>query len=270
MALKDPFYNNGGIIPLIHTPPLLKSRRSQQRQLFPSIPTVNLANQAITAVNELAVSFHSHSGSPTTPSSTDSLLPQSQQQPAQHIPFVKQLPPSSAHRVHQRVYSAAQRYSRHLQQHINATSGDRHEHSSSSFISSNLFKDIDRFQQSHLQQATEPMNNNHYTSPPPAKLIIADAVSLPSAAGTCNLMEVASPSIAATYADPLLLLRPSHEVKLSHKAFLCQPLEYRKLLIRMKSGGMLSFTQTPKCMNGMFGVAKGDKDIRLIIDCRPN
>ena len=220
--------------------------------------------------------FTLRSGALTTPSSTDSLLPPSQHtaapfttSTAQHIPFVKQLPPSSAHRVHQRIYSAAQRYSRHLQQHISATSGDRHEHSSSSFISSNLFKDIDRFQQSHLQQATEPMNNNHYTSPPPAKLIIADAVSLPSAAGTCNLMEVASPSIAATYADPLLLLRPSHEVKLSHKAFLCQPLEYRKLLIRMKSGGMLSFTQTPKCINGMFGVAKGDKDIRLIIDCRP-
>ena len=38
------------------------------------------------------------------------------------------------------------------------------------------------------------------------------------------------PSIAATYADPLLLLRPSHEVKLSHKAFLCQPLEYLQVI----------------------------------------
>ena len=113
------------------------------------------------------------------------------------------------------------------------------------------------------------MNSTSYTSPPPAKLIIAANVSLPKEAGTCQLMDVAPPSLAARYSTPLALLRPSHEVKRSRAAFLCHPTEYRLLLLRMKHGGMLSFTQSPKCVNGLFGVAKDGDNIRLIIDCRP-
>jgi hypothetical protein len=37
----------------------------------------------------------------------------------------------------------------------------------------------------------------------------------------------------------------------------------------MHAGGMLSYTRTPICVNGMFGVAKEGDTTRLIIDCRP-
>src|SRR6476660_6798045 len=37
----------------------------------------------------------------------------------------------------------------------------------------------------------------------------------------------------------------------------------------MHHGGMLSYTTTPMCVNGLFGVAKDGDSIRLIIDCRP-
>ena len=49
----------------------------------------------------------------------------------------------------------------------------------------------------------------------------------------------------------------------------CEPDEYIKLINRMSSAGMLSFTTKPKVVNGLFGVAKPDGDIRLILDARP-
>ena len=261
--------SDNGVIPLLPQPSLSRSRRVQQRQSFPSRTIVNLANQSITALNDLATSFPSAAGS-TARRSVLLSRHQQQQQISAPIPFVKHLPQSSSRRVHQRVYSACQRYCRQLG-YANDNMSLRGDHPQGhSFISSSLFKDIDRFTLSSSSSSTTMNNNNqlHYTAPPPAKLIIAAKVSLPAAAGTCNLVEVAHPSISAQYADPSLLLRPKHEVKLAHKAFLCPPAEYRALLIRMKSGGMLSFTQSPKCINGLFGVAKGEQ-IRLIIDCRP-
>ena len=58
-------------------------------------------------------------------------------------------------------------------------------------------------------------------------------------------------------------------MKPARRAFLCSANEYHLLLRRMNERGMLSFTQQPVCVNGLFGVPKDGDAIRLIIDCRP-
>jgi hypothetical protein len=57
--------SDNGVIPLLPQPSLSRSRRVQQRQSFPSRTIVNLANQSITALNDLATSFPSAAGSTT-------------------------------------------------------------------------------------------------------------------------------------------------------------------------------------------------------------
>ena len=259
--------NNGSDIPMmiphLPMPSLSRSRRVQQRQWFPSRTNVDLANQSITALNQLANSYpsqrdHQHRHRPLTSST--------------YAPsYAKQLPPSVAHRLQQRVYTAAARYSRSINNGTitnngGTKSGDRNiSDSSSSLLSSSAdlsFSNIDRLS-SHISAM------NHYTSPPPAKLIIAANVSLPQVAGTAKLLDIVPAAIAATYADPSSLHRPIHEVKPARRAFLCAPDQYRLLLKRMHHGGMLSYTTTPMCVNGLFGVAKDGDSIRLIIDCRP-
>ena len=246
------------VIPHLPLPSSSRSRRVQQRQWFPSRTTVDLANQSITALNHLANSFpaqgdHRHRHYPLTSSA--------------HAPsYVKPLPSSTSHRLQQRVYTAAARYSRSINNGtINGgtTSGDRHiSDSRLSSISSDSFESIDR-----LSLHSSAMNS--YTSPPPARLIVAANVSLPQVAGTANLLDIVPAALAATYTQPLSLHRPAHEVKPARRAFLCAPDQYRLLLKRMHHGGMLSYTTTPMCVNGLFGVAKDGDAIRLIIDCRP-
>ena len=130
-----------GIIPLISQPSLSHSRRIQQRQTFPSHTIVNLANDTIKSINSLASSF-------SDGVTSCNLLPLSHQLNTaplhRTMPNIKHLPQSSSHRVHQRVYSACQRYSRHLNDHYSSignsngsltTRGDRHyEHEKLSYL----------------------------------------------------------------------------------------------------------------------------------------
>ena len=177
--------NNGSdippmVIPHLPIPSSSRSRRVQQRQWFPSHNTVNLANQTITALNQLANSYpsqrdHQHRRHPLT----DSTYAPS---------YVKQLPNATAHRLQQRVYSAAARYSRSINNNngtINSgthKSGDRNISDSSllSSLSSDSFESIDRLSTQNTAM------NTHYTSQPPTKLMIASNVSLPLVARTAN------------------------------------------------------------------------------------
>jgi len=102
--------NNGSDIPMmiphLPIPSSSRSRRVQQRQWFPSRTNVDIANQSITALNQLANSYpsqhdHQHRHHPLTDYS--------------YAPsYVKPLPNATAHRLQQRVYTAAARYSRSL------------------------------------------------------------------------------------------------------------------------------------------------------------
>jgi hypothetical protein len=161
---------------------------------------------------------------------------------------------STSNRLGHRIYSACDRYRRQLLCGIRKANDDpsvninlsldHHEHSS-------LFPSID------------------YATPVIARTIKAELVSLPAVAGTAELSAILPPHLSSLYASPSQLHRPAADVKPARRAFLCSANEYHLLLRRMNERGMLSFTQQPVCVNGLFGVPKDGDAIRLIIDCRP-
>lgn len=103
----------------------------------------------------------------------------------------------------------------------------------------------------------------------PPRNIIAAKVSLPAVAGTANLLDVLPPHLRDVYSNPLLLRQPPCTKLVSKRAFMCQPTEYVALIKRMMDLNMLSFTQQPMAINGMFAVDKdAGESLRLIIDAR--
>lgn len=130
--------------------------------------------------------------------------------------------------------------------------------------------------------------------------LIADRVSLPERAGEVIATELMRPDDAAFYSDLSRCLRaptsPEPEVvqqgannredeakqsggggvpsqttplpRLPKPRVLATHQQYIALLQQMKKYGMLSYTQNPKCVVGMFGIEKPDGSQRLIIDGR--
>jgi len=97
--------------------------------------------------------------------------------------------------------------------------------------------------------------------------IVADQVSLPAVAGTVDLLAVLPPDVAAVYAsDSCSGGAVSYE---RPPRFHGPKREYFRLIERLRDAGMIDFSVRPKVVNGLFGVPKGDKQIRLIIDARP-
>lgn len=109
-----------------------------------------------------------------------------------------------------------------------------------------------------------------YSSSVAAVALIADRVALPSSAGAVDLLGSLPPTIAAVYQQPSQpCLRPVPEPSRVVPRVFATEAEYHRLVVRMVACGMLSFTTTPLVVNGLFGVAKDDGSIRLIIDGRP-
>ncbi len=103
----------------------------------------------------------------------------------------------------------------------------------------------------------------------PALHLRAARISLPAVAGTADIVDVLPPALAAAYSSPNAVLRPYAEVQPASRVFMCSRGEYVTLLARMRALGMLHFTTTPRVVNGLFAVDKGDGAQRLIIDARP-
>jgi hypothetical protein len=133
-------------------------------------------------------------------------------------------------------------------------------------------------QSAHVALAPLPYAVRHQ---PPERIRARD-VALPDSPGRVRLLDVLPPPIAARYAtrsDKLMLTqaeilqRDAAEKKQKKRHI--KPVmgattpEYLALLRRMVERQMLSFTESPMAVNGVFAVAKGDKDQRLIIDARP-
>lgn len=110
----------------------------------------------------------------------------------------------------------------------------------------------------------------HADLAPAAVAVDADLVSLPSAAGVCDILRFLPPKLAAQYASPLNLLRTDPISRPSSRsAFLVKDGHYAKLLQRMNACGMLAWSdQKPEVVNGIFAVPKADGSQRLIIDAR--
>jgi hypothetical protein len=105
--------------------------------------------------------------------------------------------------------------------------------------------------------------------------LVADQVALPSGLNNVPLLSLLPGSVASLYNNSSsLLLSPDlarynlREAHLRKPKVLALRREYVALISRMTQLGMLSMTTTPACVNGLFGVPKGDK-IRLILDARP-
>ena len=121
---------------------------------------------------------------------------------------------------------------------------------------------------------TLPSGSYGLSFAPAAVPLVADRVALPSVAGAVDLMEFLPPAVKSFYSDPKLCLR-SHPNDVGSQPRLPPPRahaasheEYVRLLHRMKASNMISFTTTPRVVNGVFGVAKPDGSQRLIIDAR--
>lgn len=99
--------------------------------------------------------------------------------------------------------------------------------------------------------------------------IVADAVSLPSHAGTASLCDNLPDDLRARYLDPRSLLRrPCEAIPSAAAVPIRDQLEYEKLVRRMHVAGMVDFVLNPIVVNGVFCVPKDDNALRLIIDAR--
>ena len=123
--------------------------------------------------------------------------------------------------------------------------------------------------------------------------IVADRMSLPAAAGQVPIEDVLPPHLHDYYVNQFNCLRPATATAVDSKdepeppagmdnksgsgsapkklgkprAFASND-EYIRLLDRMRTSNMLSFTDKPKMVNGVFAVEKPDKSQRLILDAR--
>lgn len=102
--------------------------------------------------------------------------------------------------------------------------------------------------------------------------IISHRVALPSAPPTASLLDLLPPHLASLYSAPTHLMSPSlvQQQHLPHTRLLGSRVEYARLVRRMLSLNLVSFTRSPRVVNGAFCVPKADSDdLRLIVDARP-
>jgi hypothetical protein len=101
--------------------------------------------------------------------------------------------------------------------------------------------------------------------------IEAEKLSLPSSSTFVDLLPLLPENIKLLYSSESNLLRPVPEIpKQKRSSVLCaSPRDYIKTIFRLSQLGMVEFTENPKVVNGVFGVPKGENQIRLIIDARP-
>jgi hypothetical protein len=123
--------------------------------------------------------------------------------------------------------------------------------------------------------AHSPMHDFNYSSASCLAVpLTADRASVPDVAGTAQLYDLLPSDMAARYATPTLLLRPQAEVIAAPHAVMCASrADYIGVIRRLTGIGMIAWTQSPRAVNGLFGVpkepGKPNSQLRLIIDARP-
>jgi hypothetical protein len=107
--------------------------------------------------------------------------------------------------------------------------------------------------------------------------LVAARVALPDSLHHVSLLaETSLPrNVASLYASSSSLLLPPEmaaarlaAAKLRRPRALASRQEYLRLIQRMLTSGMVQLTDSPRCVNGLFGVPKGDTETRLILDAR--
>lgn len=133
-----------------------------------------------------------------------------------------------------------------------------------------LSRAFDAFDALHTRSAVGPPGG--YDAATGIVLLVADRVALPNSLHHVGLLSYLPSAITATYSAPHQLLLPAGQAqqRLSDAHLLSPRVlgdrdQYILLVKRMVELQMLEFTTTPCCVNGLFGVPKGDEEIRLIL-----
>ena len=136
-----------------------------------------------------------------------------------------------------------------------------------------LSRAFDAFDALHTRSAVGPPGG--YDAVTGIVRLVADRVALPNSLHHVGLLSYLPSAITATYSAPHPLLLPAGQAqqRLSDAHLLSPRVlgdrdQYILLVKRMVELQMLEFTTTPCCVNGLFGVPKGDEEIRLILDAR--
>lgn len=217
-------------LPAIPPPhlPRSSSRRLWQRYRF-AAATTKLANGVVRSVNSLSSSF------------TAKAEYLACQQASNHSTKRHQ-------RLTHQIYAAAARFVRRRGAPVPV---------------SDDFLDIDAFACQSPSPSSLPYESNRPVLP-----IVASRVSLPSQAGTSDLLSLLPPHIANYYRYPSASLMRSAAASGPACVCLASHADYVHLVERMLQLRMLELTTSPVVVNGLFGVDKGGDAIRLIIDAR--
>lgn len=135
----------------------------------------------------------------------------------------------------------------------------------------------DSFKHADLSSTLSSFSSYSSASTPVVPLI-ASRISLPDSLTIVQVDTVLPPDLAAQYSEQPCLALLRHPVEV-YALNLAQPLkppriagrrsEYVQLVGRLLARGMISFTDQPKAVNGVFAVGKDELSDRLIIDAQP-
>jgi hypothetical protein len=123
----------------------------------------------------------------------------------------------------------------------------------------------DDFPDSHIE------SSSLYVTASTALPLDAEMVSLPEEGGSVDLLSLLPPDLAQRYSTPNPgLFRPPEDRRGAARAVLVKSTaDWVGVVRRMTARGMVAFTTTPTCVNGVFAAPKGEGRQRLIIDARP-
>ena len=126
---------------------------------------------------------------------------------------------------------------------------------------------------SHIDTGVQPdpLSAPYVSTTTTAIPLSAAAVSLPSHGVFVDLLEMLPPALAARYATPnRAILKPPLQEPRAPRAFLVRSqADYCAVIRRMAALTMVTFTTSPKVVNGVFGTPKSDGSMRLVVDGRP-
>ena len=277
--------DGGSMIPAIPLPakPSSQSRRARQGWAR-AVQSTELANGALHALNRLAVSYAKQvpvlSQSFPTPSplthSKPSPRPGVSSQPSPHNHVVRQ-PQSQGgapavagalplqHRAaHQHAVVSATRF---VRRSASAVRGGEPAPALGGRAANARAAGSSSYDYTHTA-------GSQVSGPPPTAVPIhdADAVALPKAAGTADMLALLPPAMARQYASESAILASGVVLpagRPERARFGGPPEQYERLIRRMHACGMLEFTTAPRAVNSLFAVPKPDGSLRLIVNAKP-
>ena len=192
-------------------------------------------------------------------------------------------------RMHQNIYNACKRFL-----HVSHQDSAQDQSSDDNSPNNTQHTSVSDHVYSHgiVHELHDSLESNTRTSAPELDLaytckasalpIMATMVSLPSQLNIQPMLSLLNPEDAALYRHPSnnillttteynqLIEQLRHDSKLPPKPkLLANQQEYTHLIKRIYEVGMVTFTTTPKCINGLLAVPKPDGSQRIIIDAQP-